>query len=232
MSLAAEREGDRRRALSLAAEAQSLLPEITAPAVRQAKLLIADGRRRPARRVVEQAWRAAPHPALAAIWSELGGGVPALELVAWFETLTAHNPDAVESAVALAEAALAAQLWGEARRHLGCALAAAPDASPRRVCLLMARLEEAEHHDPAKAREWYDRALAAPADPAYVCARCGGEHAEWRALCVHCQSFDTLGWRRPGAATAASLPPLVSVAAPAPLLPTPDGLASARQSAR
>jgi HemY protein len=232
MSLVAEHEGDRRRALSLAAEAQSLLPEITAPAVRQAKLLIADGRPRPARRVVEQAWRAAPHPALAAIWSELGGGVPALELVAWFETLAAHNPDAGESAVALAEAALAAQLWGEARRHLGRALAAAPDAPPRRVCLLMARLEEAEHHDPAKAREWYDRALAAPADPAYVCARCGGEHAEWGALCAHCQSFDTLAWRTPGAATAASLPPLVSIAAPAQLLPTPDGLASARQSAR
>ena len=232
MSLTAEHEGDRRRALSLAAEAQSLLPKITAPAVRQAKLLIADGRSRPARRVIEQAWRTAPHPALAAIWSQLGGGVPALELVAWFETLAAHNPDAVESAVALAEAALAAQLWGEARRHLGRALAATPDAPPRRVCLLMARLEEAEHHDAAKAREWYDRALAAPADPAYVCARCGGEHAEWRALCLHCQSFDTLVWRTPGTATATSLPPLLSVTAPAPLLPTPDGLASAQQSAR
>jgi HemY protein len=232
MSRTAEGEGDRRRAISLAAEAQTLLPEVAAPAVRQAKLLVADGRPRPARRVIEQAWRTAPHPALAAIWGELGGGIPALELVAWFETLAAHNPNAVESAVALAEAALAAQLWGEARRHLGRALAVAPDAPTPRLCLLTARLEEAEHQDAAKARAWYDRALAAPPDPAYICARCGGEHAEWRALCAHCMSFGTLVWRMPGVASAASLPPLLSVAAPAALLPTPDDLASAGQSAR
>jgi HemY protein len=232
MSLDAEGEGDRRRAISLAAEAQTLLPEVAAPAVRQSRLLIADGRPRPARRIIERAWRTAPHPALAAIWGELGGGMPALELVAWFEVLAAHNPDAAESAIALAEAALAAQLWGEARRHLGRAFAAAPDAPPRRLCLLMARLEDAEHQDTAKAREWYGRALDAPPDPAYVCERCGREQAEWRGLCAHCHGFGTLAWRTPDSATAAHLPALLDEPVPAALLPTPDGLASAGQSAR
>jgi HemY protein len=230
LSRIAEHDGDRRRAVSLAASAHGLMPDLAAPAARHARLLIAEGRRRAARRVVEQAWRVAPHPELAKVWSELGGAVPALELVTWFEKLAAENPAAPESAIALAEAALAAQLWGEARRHLGQAIAADAGGPSRRLCLLMARLEDGEHPQQGRAREWFDRALAAPPGPIYVCARCGGENAEWRALCAHCHGVDTLAWRAPTAPPIA--PVLPDIAGPAPLLPMPDGLASARQSAR
>jgi HemY protein len=233
LSIAAEHEGDKTQALSLAASAARLLPDIAAPAVRRARLLIAEDRRRAARRVVEEAWRRAPHPDLARIWAELGGALPALELVSWFEKLAAHNPDSPESAIAIAEAALAAQLWGEARRHLTRAMEATPDAPSRRVCLLMARIEDSEHPGAGRAREWLDRALAAPPEPAYACTRCGGESAEWQALCPHCGGFDTLVWRAPTRAA----PPAAAVAVPditepAALLPVPDRLASAGQSAR
>ena len=58
------------------------------------------------------------------------------------QRLAARNPEAGESHLAIAEAALAAQLWGEARRHLTLAEGVAPPAGPsRRLCLLMARLE-------------------------------------------------------------------------------------------
>jgi len=233
LSLSAERDGERRRALSLAAGAYDLVPDVAAPAARHARLLIAEDRRRAARRVVEQAWRLTPHPDLALIWGEIGGGAPALELVTWFEKLAAYNPESAESAVALAEAALAAQLWGEARRHLGRAIAAesAPGTSPapRRLCLMMARLEDSEHPGQGRAREWFDRALVAPPDPTYVCTSCGGESVEWQALCGHCHGFDTLRWRTPVAAAAPVLPNAID---PVPLLPMPDGLASAGQSAR
>jgi HemY protein len=231
-SLAAEREGDRRRALTLAASAQDLLPDIAAAAARHARLLIAEDRRRAARRVVERAWQKTPHPDLAAIWSELGGAVPALELVAWVEKLAADNPTSPETAIARTEAALAAQLWGEARRHLGEALAASPDGPTRLLCLLMARLEDSEHPGEARARDWLDRALAAPPDPAYLCARCGGGQAEWRGLCGHCHGFDTLSWQATGGQRPVPAPVLANLAAPASLLPTPDGLASVEQSVR
>jgi HemY protein len=231
LSLAAEREGDRRRALTLAASAQDLLPDIPATAARHARLLIAEDRRRPARRVIERVWEKTPHPDLAAIWSELGGAVPALELVAWVEKLAEHNPASPETEIARAEAALAAQLWGEARRHLGEAIAA-PGGPTRRLCLLMARLEDSEHPGEGRAREWLDRALAAPPDPAYLCARCGGANTEWRALCAHCHGFDTLFWQASGGARSVPVPVLADLVAPAPLLPMPDGLASAGQSVR
>jgi HemY protein len=232
LSLAAEREGDRRRALTLAASAQDLLPDIAAIAARHARLLITEDRRRVARRVVERAWQKTPHPELAAIWGELGGAMPALELVAWVEKLAMHNPTSPETAIARAEAALAAQLWGEARRHLGEAIAAAPSGPTRRLCLLMARLEDSEHPGEGGSREWLDRALAAPPNPTYLCARCGGVNAEWRALCAHCHGFDTLSWQAAGGQQSVRAPVLTDLAAPAPLLPMPDGLASAGQSVR
>lgn len=219
LSRAAENEGERRRALSLAATAASLVHDIAAPAAHQARLLIAERRNRAARRVVEEAWRYSPHPDLAAIWGELGGAAPALEVVTWFEKLAACNPASVESAVALAEAALAAQLWGEARRHLGRVAAMQPDGPSRRLCLLMARLEESEHPRENRAREWFARVLGAAPDPTYVCARCGAESAEWDALCGHCHGFDTLAWRAPPAA-AATLPTAASATR---LPPMPGG---------
>jgi HemY protein len=234
LSLAAEAAGGRRRALSLAASAVATAPDLIPAAARHARLLIAEGKRRAARRAVERAWSLAPHPELARVWAELGGGAPALELVTWFERLAAHNPDAMETHVAVAEAALAAQLWGEARRHLGLAIAAAGPGGPsRQLCLLMARLEEGEHPQAGAARDWLDRALAAPADPAYLCTSCGRESGEWQALCRHCRSFDTLRWGRPISAPSAvpALPSGETLAA-APLLAIPNRLASAGQSDR
>jgi HemY protein len=238
LSFAAEVAGEARRALALAATAHSLARELGPLAVRPARLLLAAGRRRAARRAVEHAWQVAPHPNLAQIWGELGEAAPALERVTWFQRLAAQNPGASESHIAVAEAALAAQLWGEARHHLGQAVAAAEPAPPsRRLCRLMARLEEGEHGAIGRSREWLDRALGAAPDAVYVCARCGNETADWQSLCGHCQGFDTLAWRTPPLAAApAAMAPAVETIAAGPLLSIPSGtppsLAAAGQSDR
>jgi len=128
--------------------------------------------------------------------------------------------------VIVAEAALAARLWGEARRHLALAIGAAPPPGPsRRLCRLMARLEESEPGTAGRTREWLDRAVAAPADPRYVCIHCGAESAIWHALCPDCAGFDTLAWRE------GAVPPRADPLAPPPaaLLPAPSGLAPPRQ---
>jgi len=233
LSLAAEAAGERRRALSLAANAVAAAPDLVLAAARQARLLIADKKPRAARRVIERAWSVAPHPELARVWAELGGGAPALQLVTWFEKLETNNPDAPESHIAVAEAALAAQLWGEARRHLGVVTAAVgPDGPSRRLCLLWARLEEGEHPQSAAARDWLDRAIAAPAGPAYVCANCHGESGEWRALCPHCRAFDTLAWGAPAPSMRATALPAAETLTDPAVLANPNRLASVGQSDR
>jgi HemY protein len=198
LSRAAETRGDRRGAARLAARAQGFAPGLVPAAVHHARVLLALGRNRAARRAVERAWRRVPHPDLARVYLETYPQDDALAHAAALQRLAVQNAEAQESQLAIAEAALAAQLWGEARRRLGIAAAAAAPAGPtRRLCLLMARLEEGEAGDTQKAREWLDQAGNAPPDPAYRCAVCGAESQEWHSVCRLCGAFDTFAWGAP-----------------------------------
>jgi len=232
LSRAALARGDRSRGRSLAAQAQTLTPDLAAPAAHHARALLQDRRPGPAAKAIEAAWRTIPHPELAQVYGVIHNSLPPLDRFKNFERLAAQNPDARESHLAVAEAALDAQLWGEARRRLDRALTApappftarsaysvpAHSALPRddedtaltghtpRLCLMMARLIEAEHGDGAEAREWLDRAVTATPDPRYVCTACGGESLEWMSRCPHCGSFDALPWRTPAWTAAAGKP--------------------------
>jgi HemY protein len=235
LSLGALASGDRARGRNLAAQAQALTPDLATPAAHHARLLLQDHRAGPAAKAIERAWRTIPHPDLAQVYAAIHDGAPPLDKLKSFERLAVQNPDARETHLAVAEAALDAQLWGEARRHLDRALSApappfiarlpnpapfsvtpAPDedtslAGPTpRLCLMMARLEEAEHGAGPGAREWLDRAVTAMPDPRYICANCGGESLEWRSLCPHCGSFDALAWRTPAWATPGSTLPILA----------------------
>jgi HemY protein len=241
LSCAAVACGDRRRGVSLAARSQGLVPELATPAAHHARLLLDGHRIGPAARAVERAWRTAPHPELAQIYGMIHTGETPLARVKSFERLAAQNPSARESHVALAEAALGAQLWGEARRHLEQALKAPtppammvmsansalfsspPESAIRdgdhagptpRLCLLMARLEEEEHGPGDAMRSWLDRAVTAMPDPRHICTACGGESLQWRSRCPHCGSFDRLLWRTPAWAATGGTLPIVAEAAP------------------
>jgi HemY protein len=234
LSRAALASGERRRALSLAAEAQALTEDLATPAAHHARLLLDERRTGRAAKAVERAWRAAPHPELAQVYGVIHDGEPPLARFKSCQRLAAQNPDARESHVMVAKAALDAQLWGEARRHLDEAIGA----PTTRLCLLMARLEEAEHGEPGAAREWLDRAVTARPDPRYLCASCGGESLEWRSLCPHCGAFDALSWRTPAAPVRVGELALPAEPQPAPLpladLPVvrPNNLAPATEQAK
>ena len=236
LSIAALATGDRRRGINLAAQARTLAPDLAAPATHYARQLLQDQRRAPAAKAIETAWRTAPHPELAKLYGTIHGNEEPLARVKRFERLTAQNPDARESCFTLAEAALDAQLWGEARRYLERALTAAappimarptnssapstrlqgnsectgPTGATPRLCVLMARLEEEANNSAQGMREWLDRAVTAMPDPRYVCASCGGESLEWRSLCPHCGNFDNLAWRTPASAASGVKLPIVT----------------------
>ena len=229
LSRAAERGGDLRRAARLAGKAQALAPDLAAVTCRYAELLASLGRRRAAARAIERSWRIAPHPELAGAYGALRPDEAPLARFGRYEKLAAQKPDDPESHLTIADAALAAQLWGEARQHLGRAAGSMGAAPSRRLCLTMARLERAEHGDSAAAREWLDKAAAAPSEPRYLCARCGGDSLQWQALCPHCGGFDTLAWRSPQPQSAAVGPPAVPpLAAILPALSAPEPLGEHR----
>jgi HemY protein len=96
-----------------------------------------------------------------------------------------------ESALALASAALEAHEFAEARASLAPLLAA----PTKRVATLMARLEDAEHGDTGRAREWMARAVHAAHDPVWTA---DGVIAEsWMPVSPVSGRLDAFQWRVP-----------------------------------
>ena len=213
----AERETDIESALAFAREAQQLDPDLVPAAAQHARLLGVQGKTRRAQRLIEKAWPQHPHPDLAAAYGALYEDEEPLQRVKRFQRLLSFRPDHPEGHIALAEVALEAELWGEARSHLG---QAADRALTPRLCRLFADLEEAEHGDIVESRRWLERAAAAEPDLAWVCGSCGDVSGRWNAHCGNCGGFDTMEWRQPPHA------PQVSAGKPVVSLPRPEAAAS------
>ncbi len=210
----AEAAGDGAAAMEHAHKATGLMPGFTPAVVREVRLLARAGKAKQAIRLLEKAWSQKPHPSLAEMFLEAApADETALDRVQRLDRLHRLNPDSPELLPVLAEASLAAELWGSARGHLMKALRESPS---RRIYRLLSELELGEHDDAVKARNWLAKAEGAPEDPSWVCGSCGTAHALWAALCRHCGGFDTLEWR------ASAAPQL---AAPASKGPTPIALA-------
>ena len=194
----AEAEDDRAEAIKLARRALDDAPELAPAAIRLANLLHLGGEDRRARKIVEEAWRQAPHPALARLYAALvgpsGPGGDAMKQLKAVDKLAQVWPDHAASHLALGWASLEAKLWGEARRHL---LAAGGDKPAATICRLMAALEEAENGNTPAARAWYASAGEAEPDPGWVCRDCGAVADDWSAVCANCGAFDQLSWDTP-----------------------------------
>jgi HemY protein len=156
--------------------------------------LAATGHTRAATRAIERAWRTHPHPQLARILLRMA---PApLEGFRQTERLCRGYENVVESRIALAEAALAADVWGEARRHL---MACVNDrTATQSVYKMLARLERRERRDESAAAAWLTKASEAAPDPVWLCRVCGGAHENWTPLCKPCGSFDSMEWQSAG----------------------------------
>jgi HemY protein len=182
--------GDRARAIALAREAAKLAPDLVPAATLAGRLLGEAGERRRAARTIERAWRANPHPDLAAAYAVLRPGDSARQRLSRVETLAAKGPADAEAALAVARAALDAQEFAAARKAL-----APYTASPRkRVAALMAELEMAQG-DEGRAREWMARALNARRDPAWTADAFVSDH--WLPISPVSGRLDAFEWKDP-----------------------------------
>jgi HemY protein len=156
---------DREAAKAAALEAVKLAPDLVPAAALAGTFLGQAGETRKAGRIVEAAWRAHPHPDLADVYLNLRQGDSSRQKLDRMRKLAQETPgSSPEGALALARAAIAAQDFALARSSLA-PLIAAPT---QRVATLMAELEEQEHSDIGRAREWMARALTAARDPAWT----------------------------------------------------------------
>ncbi len=180
--------GRPEQALKLAGAALKVSPGLLEAALAAAAAYRAEGKLKRAAQVLERAWEAEPHPAIAAAYAGLAasGGRQV-------ERLIALKPDHPESRLLAAARAAAGGAYHEIETILGPLLDDVPSA---RAARLMADAAAARG-DRDAARLWADRALGAPRDGVWRCTACGHESPNWGPVCTGCGAFDTAVWRDP-----------------------------------
>ncbi len=155
---------DRDSSRALVLESVRLAPDLVPAAALAGRRLAESGESRKARKILETAWTINPHPDIAESYANLRLGDSARERLARMQKLADKVPGQLEGALAVARAALDAREFATAR----AALAPYLSAPTRRVATLMADIEETEHGDEGRVREWMTRAMRASGDPVWT----------------------------------------------------------------
>jgi HemY protein len=157
-------EIDRDASRDAVLEAVKLAPDLVPAAAFAGRRLAEADEPRKARRILERAWEASPHPDIAEAYANVRLGDSARERLTRMQKLADKVPGQREGALAVARAALEARDFETARK----ALAPFLTAPTQRVAALMAEIEEAEHGDTGRVREWMSRAVHASGDPVWT----------------------------------------------------------------
>jgi HemY protein len=185
---------DRDRSRDTVMEAIKLAPTLVPAAVLASKYQSEAHQVRRSMRLVEAAWLAQPHPDLADAYAHVRLGDSARQRLVRVETLAAKAPGHLESALAVARAAIDATEFARAREALAPFVAA----PTQRVAMLMAEIERTEHGDSGRARAWTLRAVRALHDPVWTAD--GYVSASWRPVSPVSGRIDAFQWQTPLAA--------------------------------
>jgi HemY protein len=175
-------------------EAVKLAPILVPAAVLASKYQSEAHQVRRSMRIVEAAWLAHPHPDLADAYAHVKLGDSARQRLVRVETLAAKAPGHLESALAVARAAIDASEFARAREALAPFIAA----PTQRVAMLMAEIERTEHGDSGRARAWTLRAVRALHDPVWTAD--GYVSDRWRPMSPVSGRIDAFQWQMPLAA--------------------------------
>ena len=199
----AERDSDSKDAVTFAKQALSADPTLADAALRLARLQSAQDLLRQAATVLEKSWKIEPLPEIAAAYANLVPDEAPLQRLRRLEKFAALQPEAWATQRILGETALAAKLWGQARKHLLAAAEIRPTAG---LLGLLSRLELDEYKNQTAAQTWLTR--VPDPDPDWLCGNCGAHAASWSLDCPSCGALDRLAWEAPAAIAAASLRPV------------------------
>ena len=183
---------DPEAARDLAMEAHKLAPELVPAAVVAARLATRLGDPKRATRVLETTWKIEPHPDIAGAYMDVRSGESGRDRLKRVSHLAKIRANHIEGRLAIARAAIDAQDWPAAREELKGILATQPTG---RAFVLMAEVEEAEHGDIGRARDWLSRAVRAPRDPAWTADGYVFDH--WEPVSPISGRLDAFEWKVP-----------------------------------
>ena len=200
------------RALELALAAHKAAPDLVPAAVIAGRILAATGQTRKATRVLEKTWRLEPHPEIAEVYAAARPGSAPRDRLKRTKALIRKIPAGTEGTIALAQAAVAAREWNEARDALAPLIENRPSA---RVCGLMAEIEDQESGDEGRSREWLARAVSAPPDPVWTAD--GFTSETWQPFSPASGELDAFRWKVPLEGLSFDAAPPEATAPPVPV---------------
>jgi HemY protein len=229
-------ERDPKAALALTQEACRLAPTLVPAAAIAGRLTAQTSDYRRASRMLEAAYAQTPHPDLAAAYLRIRHGDSSADRLARARALARSAPNDPESLLTVGRAALEAHDLAAARDAIAPLIASTSRVGrpTRRVCLLMADIEEADGNQGA-VREWLGRAARAPHDKAWVA---DGVISDRWAPVSPSGTLDAFVWRTPDeriaapAETSVVRPVAEPIAAPTvALAPAPHAIEPERSAA-
>ncbi|MDO8877251.1 MAG: heme biosynthesis HemY N-terminal domain-containing protein [Pseudolabrys sp.] len=208
-----DRDRDASRALAL--DAVKLAPDLAPAAALAGRRLAEAGDARRASKILNTAWKLNPHPDIADAYANLRFGDTARARLTRMQSLAEKAPGQLEGAIAVARAALDAREFAVAR----AALAPYLSAPTKRVATLMAEIEETEHGDEGRVREWMGRAMRAAGDPVWTAD--GVVSDRWLPVSPNGR-LDGYEWRMPLAELGGTAHPVIDAAPPPLPEPKPE----------
>lgn len=187
-----EEQANPERAAKLAQQAHKLDQLLVPAAVVGARAYTRIGDIKRACKIIEAVWRQNPHPELAEAYTHVRSGdsvLDRLKRAKHLASLKAHHP---ESNMAVALAAIDANDWKEAREVMQSVIT---NSLTERACLIMADIEEGEHGDKGRMRDWLSRAIRAPRDQVWTAD--GYVSEEWMPLSPITGKVGAFEWKIP-----------------------------------
>ena len=185
-------DSDPAAAKAAAVEANRLRPEFVPAAVAAARVLFKQDDIRKGAKILEAAWKAEPHPEIAELYTHARHGDAVHDRLKRARKLQSLKQNNVESALAVARAALDAQEFREAREAADAAIRLEPREG---AYLLLADIEELETGDQGRVRQFLSKAVRAPRDPAWVADGYVSEH--WAPISPVTGKLDAFEWKVP-----------------------------------
>ncbi len=188
----ADLSGRKTAARDFARQALKADPAFVPAALLLARHHLAHNDKSQARKVIEAAWKKAPHPELGQLFltlEPLESPSEKFRRLQKFCSLTADHPASLHL---LAAVAIDTENWAAGKRALD--RIQAQNQMRQESYRLLARLEMRQRQDPAAAEDLLARAESAPADPAWRCDACGAALETYAAQCPHCHAFGEVLW--------------------------------------
>ncbi|MEM7301713.1 MAG: heme biosynthesis HemY N-terminal domain-containing protein [Pseudomonadota bacterium] len=183
-------EPDKARTWAFAAH--KLEPSLVPAVVVGARLASRAGEMRKATKMLETSWKLSPHPDIADAYVHVRSGDSTLDRLKRAKALASKRQNHPEGQFAVAQAAIDASEWDEARKAMEPIIREVPT---ERACLLMADIEEGQFGATGRVRDWLSRAVRSPRDAVWTAD--GHISEEWAPISPVTGRLDAFEWKVP-----------------------------------